>query len=326
MPCCTTPHIASRKSLMIFMSASRAARRGVAAPKYATSSAALGVRVELVVHGEVAEVEVAVVHARVLPVEQPEPVAVGEEVGAEQVVVTRARAAPATRANAASISRRVLGRAFDTPPGSRHRAPPRRRGARCGTRKQSKVPPSGPDSWKARTSAGTRRRAGPASASSLGAERGAGDEARDEAALGLEERDDLGRDPERRGARVGLPLDAPVDVEQLGLVAGEPQHEALAADLDEEVAVRDPALELASTRARPAQPGTRSRSASNSASLIGRGPPATAGGTMRSRWDRRPRTTRRRRATAGPARTTRADPSPAASSSPRRYRPASRTA
>ena len=48
--------------------------------------------VELVVDGEVAEVEVAVVHARVLPVEQPEAaVRQGQEVGGEQVVVTGAR-------------------------------------------------------------------------------------------------------------------------------------------------------------------------------------------------------------------------------------------
>ena len=57
---------------------SEARRRGVAgSPKYASSSAASAVVVEAVVHGEVAEVEVAVAHARVLPVDDPDPRPVG---------------------------------------------------------------------------------------------------------------------------------------------------------------------------------------------------------------------------------------------------------
>ena len=43
--------------------------------------------VELVVDREVGEVEVAVAHPRVLPVDDPEALAVGDEVGREQVVV-----------------------------------------------------------------------------------------------------------------------------------------------------------------------------------------------------------------------------------------------
>ena len=47
---------------------------------------------EAVVDGEVAEVEVAVAHARVLPVDDPQAPAVVEEVGCEVVVVARDRA------------------------------------------------------------------------------------------------------------------------------------------------------------------------------------------------------------------------------------------
>ena len=71
------------------------------------------------------------------------------------------------------------------------------------------------------------------------------DEAGHEKALGLDERRDLGREAESGGAGVGLALDPPVDLEQVGVGPRDAQDEALVVDLDQEVAVGDPALERA---------------------------------------------------------------------------------
>src|SRR5947199_238142 len=54
-------------------------RVAVAAP-VGGEELALAVLVELVVDGEVAEVEEGIAHAGVLPVDDPEPIAVGDEV------------------------------------------------------------------------------------------------------------------------------------------------------------------------------------------------------------------------------------------------------
>ena len=48
-------------------------------------------RVELVVDGEVREIEEAIAHTRVLPVDDPEPLAVVQEVRIQEVVVARNR-------------------------------------------------------------------------------------------------------------------------------------------------------------------------------------------------------------------------------------------
>ena len=266
MACCTTPHIASRKSLITFMSATprRAARRR-RSPKYADDQRGLGVGVELVVRGQVAEVEVAVVHARVLPVEEPQPVAVGDEVGAQEVVVARATRFGRRAERGFDLGRACRG-ALVGRGDRRCRATAATSRCRCGTRKQSKVPASGPDSWKARSAAADRSQ--PLRRGELRArELGPGDEPRHEIALRFEERRDRRRDPERGRLFVGGALDVAVDVEQLGLVAGDPQHEALAVDLDDEVAVRGAAAELADDPGPARPPGTRATSAVTSGSV-----------------------------------------------------------
>jgi hypothetical protein len=48
-------------------------------------------RAELVVDAEVAEVEERIAHARILPVHDPDPCSVIDEIGCEQVVVARAQ-------------------------------------------------------------------------------------------------------------------------------------------------------------------------------------------------------------------------------------------
>ena len=70
------------------------AQPGEAAAAVGLEQRDLGVGLEVVVGGEVREVEVRVVHPRVLPVEDPQPRAVVEEVRGQQVVVAgHARAA-----------------------------------------------------------------------------------------------------------------------------------------------------------------------------------------------------------------------------------------
>ncbi len=60
-------------------------------------------RAELVVDGEVAEVEPAVAHPRVLPVDEPDPVGRVDEVGGEEVVVAEDDGLVARSAGADSI-------------------------------------------------------------------------------------------------------------------------------------------------------------------------------------------------------------------------------
>ena len=75
------------------MSCSVAKRRSVTgSSKYSSSSARSSLGLEAVVDRQVAEVEVAVVHSRVLPVDDAHARAVAHEVGGQQVVVARRRA------------------------------------------------------------------------------------------------------------------------------------------------------------------------------------------------------------------------------------------
>ena len=71
------------------------------------------------------------------------------------------------------------------------------------------------------------------------------DEARDEHAVG--EAHHLRADAEPRGHERGLVLVLPVDPEQGGVLAADPQDERLAVDDDLEVVVRDPAAERLDT-------------------------------------------------------------------------------
>ena len=76
-----------------------------------------------------------------------------------------------------------------------------------------------------------------------GAHRVALDEAGDEAGRVVEERHDLGPDAGPGGDLVGRPLRPPVDLEHLGVLARQPDHDVVAAEAGAEVAVRDPALQ-----------------------------------------------------------------------------------
>ena len=96
MACCTTAHMPSRNSLIIFISCSRAHDDLVICPKYSVNSALVRFGVELTVDAEVAEVEEHVVHPGVLEVEQPHPVVGEQHVARQQVVVARHRSASAT--------------------------------------------------------------------------------------------------------------------------------------------------------------------------------------------------------------------------------------
>ena len=79
------------------------------------------------------------------------------------------------------------------------------------------------------------------------------DEAGDEPSLRLDERDDLGADPERGGCLGRGELDGPVDPEQVRVLSRDPQHEVLAVDLDLQVVIRDAAAEHLEART-PAGP------------------------------------------------------------------------
>src|SRR5581483_4576724 len=87
-------------------------------------------------------------------------------------------------------------------------------------------------------SAKQRRRVGGRDATDL-----AFDEASDEVALRLDERDDVRTDSEGRGSERCSVLDATVDTEQLGVLPADPEDERVAAGADLEVVVRDPAAE-----------------------------------------------------------------------------------
>ncbi len=71
------------------MSSSASTSAARTSPKYALEERRALRRVELVVDREVREIEEAVAHARVLPVDDAEPLAVVEEVRVQEVVVAR---------------------------------------------------------------------------------------------------------------------------------------------------------------------------------------------------------------------------------------------
>ena len=89
---CTTPHIASRKSDMKRMSSSACDVCAPNLPEVRDEQRLAPGRIELVVDREVREVEEAVAHARVLPVDDAQPLAVIQEIRVQEVVVTRQRA------------------------------------------------------------------------------------------------------------------------------------------------------------------------------------------------------------------------------------------
>ena len=88
------PHIASRKSEVARIARKRAKRSASIAarfcwPKYRASSRCSSAVVEAVVRSEIGEVEERRVEARIIPIDQPEPLAVIDEIPGEKVVVAK---------------------------------------------------------------------------------------------------------------------------------------------------------------------------------------------------------------------------------------------
>ncbi len=196
---------------------------------------ALGLR-QLVVDGEVREVEEPVAHAGVLPVDDPDPGRRADEVGVQQVVVARLRRPGAERAFdlvGAGLGLLVLGGDPDAV---------RLRGLAVGLDDSKGVERRGEGRAvvDAPEQSGDLAQAfGPADL--LDRDDAAVDEARDQRAF--DEVDDLGPDPEPGCDAGRLVLRGPVDTEELGVRARDPKHVRLLVDADDEVVVRDAAAE-----------------------------------------------------------------------------------
>ena len=194
--------------------------------------------VELVVDREVGEVEERVAHARVLPVDDAQPLAVVEEVRVQEVVVTR----PRCRASPRPLDARgQLVRPLEV---RGHVAAALECGRAIGLDDAERVEGAG----NRRALVEGAERGGHAGeevrlAHPLGGRGRSLDEAGHEPALGLDERHHLWADPERGCGLRRLELDRPVDAEQVRVLAGDPQHERLAVDLDLQVVVGDAAAE-----------------------------------------------------------------------------------
>ena len=281
--CWTTPHIASRKSDMNRIS-SRArgpaprARRSTRRAARWSPSASNSWLIE-----KFARSKNAIAHARVLPVDDPEALAVVDEVRVEQVVVARhggRRAARALRSGGDRLRPRVARRAIRRLDRARSRGRPRRRGT------SRTAPGIGGASWIARRASATRaqhlRLAHP-----LERRRRALDEPRDEAALGLDERHHLGPEPDRGGVR------APPRTRPRGRSRGarcpsrRPQDEVLAVDVDLEVVVGDPAAEHLDAATGPATRARRQLRARSRADPLAARVEERLGGDLAARPTRR---------------------------------------
>ena len=203
----------------------------------------LALLVQLVVDREVPEVEVAVAHARVLPVHDPHALAVVQEVGAQEVVVARhGRVLLVSRDGsridpgplAAPPRARPALRRRGSSPWTRSPPPPGRSRTRCVS--------SSPESWKARSARATSASVSGSRSSSAVSSRPV-DEARDEAGRVLDEGRHRRRDAELRGALVRGALRLAVDAQQRVSLPGSRTHVVGAAEAHAEVAVRDPAVE-----------------------------------------------------------------------------------
>ena len=85
----STPTASSRTARAATTPGRGRACAGSSPPQYASTSSRVVGHVEAGLAGDVAELEAGLVHARVLVVDEPDPVAVVDEVGGEQVVVAR---------------------------------------------------------------------------------------------------------------------------------------------------------------------------------------------------------------------------------------------
>ena len=262
----------------------------VTVPKYAQGARPSLVR-EVVVDGEVGEVEVDVAHARVLPVDDSDPAAVVDEVR-QQVVVAGALGDRAARTldEPGCLPRALEGcRQGDLARG-------RRGGVRLDDAERVEARRDRrPAVWTARSACATRR-----SGSGLAAPpapRPRLEVARDQQALRLDERDHSPARRRRLPRRATPALGAPVDAEQLGVLAADPEHVGGAVDGDLEVVVRDPTAEHLTAAPRPGQ----MRSTISSTPDIRADPRAGA----RARPSRRQRTSRRAAAPAATPRSRR---------------------
>ena len=167
--CCTTPHIASRKSDIRRISPRRARwRSSDLAERMARAARSSRVGVEVVVHGEVPEVEERIAHARVLVVDDPRVVAVAQEVRVQQVVVARRERRRVRPRGAASIRAREGVRVVV---GGRRLHAPRLRGrARTSStmRKTLNEDGTGGHAWNARSDRTTEPRTSSRRRSAIG--------------------------------------------------------------------------------------------------------------------------------------------------------------
>ena len=202
------------------------------------------VLVQFVIDAEVREVEEDVAHPGVLPVDDPQPVAVVDEVRVEEVVVARAlRRRPTKMLDAAcdlaggDVPRRHLGAPLEG-----------RRAVVLDDPERVEAPGHGWPGVDGAQGGGDaakgRRLAHPLERRDL-----ALDEPRHEPALGLDEVDDVRPHPHRRGGARRLELDRPVDPEQLGVLARDPEHERPVGPAHLQVVVRDAASEHLEARA-----------------------------------------------------------------------------
>src|SRR5262245_9247289 len=187
--------------------------------------------IEPVVDREVRQVERGVAHAGVLPVDDPEPIAVADEVRREQVVVAGPEldgAAPPLDPVGGRLRELVAGREPDSAlPGDRGVCLDDAERVEAARDRRPLVQP--PEE---------RRRVCRRHPADLPL-----DEAGDEVALRLDESDHLGPDAECSSGPRGLVLDAAVDAEEVGVLASDPDDERVRAVLHLEVAVRDAAAE-----------------------------------------------------------------------------------
>ena len=196
---------------------------------------------EAVVDREVGEVEVAVAHARILPIDDPHPAPVPDEVRGKEVVVTRDRLVLGAADRGLDLGRPRQGAVVGG------------RGCRRRARGRSPRSPRRPGTSRTPTGSGRRRAsraAAPAtSARALPSRSSSGSIPRPSmnsvtiAGGSVRHRRDGRRDADLRGRLVGGVLRAAVDAEQVRVLAGHPDHVVAAANTDPVVAVRDPALE-----------------------------------------------------------------------------------
>ncbi len=198
---------------------------------------ALG-RVELVVDGEVREVEEAVAHPRVLPVDDAEPLAVVQEVGVQEVVVARDG-----RVGCASLldPRGDLVRAIERlghAPSALERCLPVGLDHAEGVEHSGDLRTVVERAQRSRHALEHRRLAHPLQPGIAPSTKPVTSQP-----SGSTNATTSGPIPSSRGRLGRGELDRPVDPEQVGVLPRDPQHEVLAVDLDLQVVVRDAAAE-----------------------------------------------------------------------------------